>query len=161
MLELLTSLALKIKDIAYRLGLIADYTVEWGAPGENSKWHYRKWNSGYVELWGNFEQTVKSYTRNSWVVGSATLTPYPFPITEPIAQATARRIFTGGGAINFDYERTDYWSGIMNIYDNKTEVAAGTEANLEWYVHVIAQWKELGGVVRRLLNHSKRGWVVC
>lgn len=43
MLELLTSLILKVKDIAYNLGLIADYVVERGKSGN---WTYEKWSSG-------------------------------------------------------------------------------------------------------------------
>lgn len=48
MLELLTLLTNKVKAIAYKIGLIADYVVEQNATG---KLNYRKWNSGLIEAW--------------------------------------------------------------------------------------------------------------
>lgn len=136
MITLLNKLSTKVKDIAYKQGLIADYVVE---QGKSSNWNYRKWNSGKCELWGKFSQTQTAYAKNSWVVGSSSITGYPFTITNPIAQCSGRKIGTGIGLINYDYERTDYWSGIMIAVD--TDYASGTSMNCEWYVHVIANWK--------------------
>ena len=51
MLELLTLLINKVKDIAYKVGLIADYVVEQGTSGS---WVYRKYNSGIAECWGSY-----------------------------------------------------------------------------------------------------------
>lgn len=46
--EKLKDIALKIKDIAYKLGLIADYIVETKTSGN---WKYEKWNSGKYVAW--------------------------------------------------------------------------------------------------------------
>ena len=43
-----------LKDIAYKLGLIADYVIETGTSGI---WTYRKWNSGIAECWGTYTKT--------------------------------------------------------------------------------------------------------
>lgn len=45
MLELLKSLTIKVKDIAYKLGLIADYVVEQGS-------NYIKYSNGRLIQWG-------------------------------------------------------------------------------------------------------------
>lgn len=51
MLDLLKSLTIKVKDIAYKLGLIADFVVEQGI---SDIWTYKKWNSGIAECWGSY-----------------------------------------------------------------------------------------------------------
>ena len=114
----------------------ADYVVE---TGTHNLWKYVKWNSGRIELWGKFEQTVTSYTTNAWVIGHASLTNYPSGITNPIAVATCQKIGTGGGVICYDYERTDYWSGIANNFNGT--IAQGESRTISWYVYVNARWK--------------------
>ena len=49
MKHLLMLVVLKVKEIAEKLGLIADYVVEEGL--YNDYWYCRKWNSGVVECW--------------------------------------------------------------------------------------------------------------
>ena len=127
--------AVTVEGIHANLGQ-ADYIVEQDKGGN---WYYRKWNSGIVELWGSFTQSATAYAKNSFVVGSASLTGYPFAITEPIAQATGRKIGTGIGLINYDYERTDYWSGIMIAPE--MAYASGVTQSMSYYVHVFAKWK--------------------
>lgn len=46
--EKLKDIALKIKDIAYKLGLIADYIIEEGVSG---KWRYEKFKSGKLKAY--------------------------------------------------------------------------------------------------------------
>lgn len=127
--------AVTVEGIHANLGQ-ADYIVEQGKGGN---WYYRKWNSGIVELWGSFTQSATAYSKNSFIVGSASLTGYPFTITEPIAQATGRKIGAGIGLINYDYERTDYWSGIMIAPE--MSYASGVTQSMSYYVHVFAKWK--------------------
>lgn len=114
----------------------ADYVV---GTGTHNLWKYVKWNSGRIELWGKFEQTVTSYATNSWVIGHASLTNYPSGITNPIAVATCQKIGTGGGTVCYDYERTDYWSGIANNFNGT--IAQGESRTISWYVYVNARWK--------------------
>ena len=106
--------------------------------GTHNLWKYVKWSDGRIELWGKFEQTVTSYATNSWIIGHASLTNYPSGITNPIAVATCQRIGTGGGVICYDYERTDYWSGIANNFNGT--IAQGESRTISWYVYVNARW---------------------
>ena len=49
-----------LKQILYKLGLIADYVVEQGTDGI---WTYRKWNSGVAECWGAHDiYSITNYT---------------------------------------------------------------------------------------------------
>lgn len=114
---------------------IEAYVVE---TGTHNLWKYVKWSDGRIELWGKFEQTVTSYATNSWVIGHASLTNYPSGITNPIAVATCQKIGTGGGVVCYDYERTDYWSGIANNFNGT--IAQGESRAISWYVYVNARW---------------------
>lgn len=73
-----------LKEICYRLNLIADYVVERGTSGI---WTYRKWNSGIAECWGNSEYYTTQVT-SAWgsVYSSASNskgnTLYPFEFIE-------------------------------------------------------------------------------
>lgn len=127
----LKALLTKILD-----ALKADYIVE---QGTGNNWYYRKWNSGKVELWGYFSATYTSYATNAWIIGSSSLTAYPFTVSNPIAQATLEKIGTGGGIVTYDYRRTDYWNGVANGVNQS--IVAGTSRTITWQVYVIANWK--------------------
>lgn len=131
--------------------------------GTSGGWTYKKYLYGTVELWGYFSGTYTSYATNAWIVGSSSLTAYPFSITNPIAQATCEKIGTGGGIITYDYRRTDYWSGIANGINQS--VSAGTSRVIIWTVYVIANW---GGVIESikrffisLCPSQDWGWTIC
>lgn len=47
--NLFKNLAKKVKELEYKLGLIADYVVEIGTSGI---WTYEKWESGKAVCWG-------------------------------------------------------------------------------------------------------------
>lgn len=115
---------------------VMPYVVE---TGTHNLWEYVKWSDGRIELWGKFTQTVTSYATNAWIIGHASLTNYPSGITNPIAVATCQKIGTGGGVICYDYERTDYWSGIANNFNGT--IAQGESRAISWYVYVNARWQ--------------------
>lgn len=75
MQHLLMLIIIKIKEIAEKLGLIADYVVETGTSGI---WTYRKWNSGVVECWGYWFATNASGSRKALEV----YLPFAFSSTE-------------------------------------------------------------------------------
>ena len=64
-----------LKQILYKLGLIADYVVEQGTSGE---WTYRKWASGIAECWGYWFATNASGSRRALEV----YLPFAFSSTE-------------------------------------------------------------------------------
>ena len=74
MKELLTSLIQKVKEIAYRVGIIADYVIE---RGDANPFFYAKWNSGECELRGAIKQTTDSVK-----------TTLPFAVTHSTVQLT-------------------------------------------------------------------------
>ncbi len=116
----------------------ADYVVE---TSSNSYWRWVKWNSGRVELWGWFSQAnVSAYATNSFVIGSASVCPYPFTISEPRTIVSGQKINNGGCYVSYDYGRTDYWSGIANPTVGIT-IAQGTTATITWTCYVNARWK--------------------
>ena len=77
MKELLTPLIQKVKEIAEKLGLIADYVVEQGTSGI---WAYRKWNSGIAECWISTATSVIGSTASGALSGGyyAQLNSPPF-----------------------------------------------------------------------------------
>ena len=109
----------------------ADAITETGTSGN---WRYTKWSSGRVELWGKFSQTVTSDSSSQFIIGDSTTTAYPFAISDPITQATLNKIGTGTGYISYDYERTDYWSGIAV----PTFAVPSTSKAVTWQLYVNA-----------------------
>lgn len=121
-----------------KLDGIGDYVVE---TSSNSYWRWTKWNSGRVELWGWFSQAnVSAYATNSFVIGSASVCPYPFTISEPRTIVSGQKINNNGCHVSYDYGRTDYWSGIANPTAGIT-IAQGTVATITWTCYVNARWK--------------------
>jgi len=53
-LEKLKSFGQRIKALEYKLGLIADYTVE---VGQSGIWTYEKKASGIAKCWGEYIET--------------------------------------------------------------------------------------------------------
>lgn len=155
MLELLKSLIIKVKDIAYKLGLISDYVVEWGTSGI---WTYRKWNSGIAECWSKKANSLTGVVSPVALFGA--YYTYVPGISLPFEMIYDSMFVTGnarlGSGIGFLYGGANT-STTVNIY------VVGNQATTEILaqINVIGLWKELGGVVHRLLNHLKRGWIVC
>ena len=118
-------------------GISLIYIVETGTSGS---WRYVKWSDGRAELWGWFSQSVSAYATNSFVIGSASVTAYPFTITEPKTIVSGQRINNGGCYVSYDYGRTDYWSGIANPTVGIT-ITQGTTATITWTCYVNARWK--------------------
>lgn len=75
LLLLLKPLITKVKEIAEKLGFIADYVVEQGTSGI---WTYRKWNSGIAECWGYWNAANASGSRKALEINL----PFAFASTE-------------------------------------------------------------------------------
>lgn len=98
--EKLKDIALKIKDIAYKLGLIADYIVEEDIVTTKygtltTTWHYKKYNSGFVELVG--------HRTGSFVAGN--FAAWGSLYTAPISGA------------NFPFALKTLWGAECHVYD--------------------------------------------
>lgn len=99
-----------LKDIAYRLGLIADYVVETKTSG---LWSYTRWNSGQVEMRYVGEASFASgysirYTPVGWKISNVSddvKSPSIF-VTERYlgTNRSTDGVFTAGG---FGYDSTN------------------------------------------------------
>lgn len=107
--------------------------------GTSGGWQYAKWSDGRVELWGYFSQSATAYATNAFVIGSSSVTAYPFTITSPRTVATGQKIGTGGCIVTYDYGRTDYWSGIA--HGPLTSFPSGSTQTITWTLYVNARWK--------------------
>ena len=74
--SILNSITLKVKDLLYQMGLIADYVVE---QGSDDTWTYRKWNSGIAECWCKQSYTTTITTASGDLYRSAALTAPDYP----------------------------------------------------------------------------------
>lgn len=120
---------------------VVDYVTDQGTTGN---WNWRKWNSGRCELWGKFTQTVTSDASALFILGSSSVTPYPFAITNPMIQATCQKIGTGVGYISSLYEEADYWKGIAV----KLGGQPSTSEEIKWYLRIDAQLAPTRGAVK-------------
>lgn len=109
-----------------------DYVIE---EGNYDGWYIRKWESGKCEMWKYVTQTVTAYDTGAFILGSSSTTQYPISISSPMVQAYLRKAGTGGGYISYDYERTDYWSGIAFT---KASHPSGTSVEIKYSLYVLA-----------------------
>lgn len=145
--EKLKDIALKIKDIAYNFGLIADYVVEEDTiptkVGRGGYWKYRKWNSGEVDCW--YRQTWADYTLHcntayGYVyISSRMHIDLPFSIYEGTATIGLRGSgtdYAGSTALNED-KISFYWInpksyGSSGIYGPDGIVAVNIQIQGRW-----------------------------
>lgn len=130
-----------MKNILYKLGLIADYVVETGTSGI---WTYEKWESGKAVCWGRQQSTITS--GQIWVtpIYSAQITcpNYPFAfLTVPTETASvvdstnAAWIYKQAGQANANTttRATNYWAIKVNNFDANSTITVA--------YHVIGRWK--------------------
>ena len=132
-----------LKDIAYKLGLIADYVVETGTSGI---WVYQKFHSGIVKLWGKKTYTnlaISTSYANSHYRATLAIS-FPFTLTS-----------VDYGNVNVAGQGID-WASFKPIDNTKfnfywCNAASYTVTTGQATFHVIGKWKQLGGVVRHLI----------
>lgn len=132
-----------LRDIAYKLGLIADYVVETGTDGI---WTYRKWASGIAECWGGGSLTNGTYatTWNGMQAISVSI-PLPFAIKNGVMQLGLK---AGSG---YGWNALPLaWSDFILSATTQT-LGSQSSASISYSAYVVGLWKELGGVVRHLI----------
>lgn len=137
--EKLKDIALKIKDIAYKLGLIADYVVEHGTDGI---WTYRKWASGIAECWG--EQVENNGSFSAWGYLYAHDIPsvnFPSGLFEKVIIETAQAKQSGGNIVSsINSTGADFKTKASQITCIRGAGQSGT-ANFYAYRYAIGTWK--------------------
>lgn len=106
----LKDIALKIKEITYKLGLIADYDVEIGAASVGDDvWHYRKKASGYAECWAWVNRSCSGWAAWGYnYYANVAAINYPFEFEEIPIQTID--VTTGAGS----YWNVNYMNTVTN-----------------------------------------------
>ena len=128
-------LILILKEICYRLGLIADYVVEQGETGE---WAWRKWNSGKAECWTKNNGTTRtgSIAASAIMGGYYTYTiltlPFEFIYNTINVQANGQL----GTGLGFGFAGVNTSTSIaLYIFGNQAE------SRMTYNVYVTGKWK--------------------
>ena len=113
--------------------LSTDYVVEQGKRGD---WVYRKWNSGFVECYGELTASSISWIAYlSWGYYANWTVPYPFNIYDPKITANIR--YTGGSNVG--------WVANVNPYSDAaftaTIVRNGNTGQPTIYTNIVGRWK--------------------
>lgn len=128
------SIVAAINEIVGKLGI--DWIVEEGTSGI---WTYEKWASGKAKCWGKFTQNVSAYALGAFVVGSTSVSAYPFNfVSAPILTAMVQRVGTGGGYATYDYEKTNYANFIVN---GSSQTPVGTALDITAECYATGRWK--------------------
>lgn len=94
-------LILILKEICYRLNLIADYVVEQGTTGV---WIYQKWNSGWAECWTYSDISLAgAQTPTALLGGYWTYTDVVLPFEMTYSSITASANGKTGTGLGFGY----------------------------------------------------------
>ena len=132
-----------LKDIAYRLNLIADYVVETGTSGI---WKYEKWASGkavlngvYTLASGTFAATGSVYYRtvNNLLFPTDFFADVPYHVSGAIQMGNVGA-FSG-------------YTVTKNALNFSVLSAVSTARAVTFDFEVKGLWKQLGGVVRHII----------
>lgn len=137
MLDLLKSLIIKVKDIAYKLGLISDYVVEWGTSGI---WTYRKWNSGIAECWCRTIVAGVNYSTSFWggYEGKVATLTFPSGLFETLKYYNVITRTSNGNYVS--YTAAD----VTGLYVEAINSASGSRETMVC-AEAKGLWKALGG----------------
>lgn len=132
-------LATFIKQIAYKLGLIADYVVE---QGTISGWKYRKWNSGLAECWN-----LITWSSGNWVAWGnlfyselySPRTAFPFTFTKVPEVYPAFYPYSAEGWLATSVQVANTES--LGRYYIVRPTSTTSNANLCVSVYVVGKWK--------------------
>lgn len=138
--EKLKDIALKIKDIAYKLGLIADYIVETKTSGN---WKYEKWNSGKYVAWTTGHKTATGSSAGSSTIGY----DYTFKTTIPSGFKKVEHVSGHAGAkVDTGAFRWGAWTGWYWVDSSPTVLNLYTSGNYQnttigYSLKVTGTWK--------------------
>lgn len=138
MKELLTNIIKKIQQIAYKLGLIADYVVETGTDGI---WTYRKWNSGIAECWGVTSRATGTFTSHGigvYYMMNPLYTSLPSNLFKTVSHAIPTMLIAGGGIL---VPRTTTVT-VSSVGVSFVRIYGGDDSlDIEYAIEVKGRWK--------------------
>ena len=119
---------------AVPLGFLKDYIVEQGTSGI---WAYRKWNSGFAELWCSLSATYQ----NGSVLASAEVA-YPFTMTSAIAGIGSLNSYGGNaaGALPWN-QKLAYGSGACRMWVHSSGGGFASDTVVYGSAYIVGRWK--------------------
>ena len=138
-ISLLKDILIKVKELAYSLGLIADYVIEIGII---DGWIYRKWNSGLAECWRLYSCSVSKWSvwGNLYYAEIPSIS-YPLEFIEVPVQKVTFTTPAGSGwdcNCNNDVKST----GLMQIMRNNS---SGNSLSVRVHITVVGLWENMRG----------------
>lgn len=139
-LKLIKDLVLLVKEIAEKLGLIADYVVEQGTSGI---WTYEKWNSGKAVCWGTKTgnlSKISTYFNFHLYAFVDVAFPTGLFIEPPRAFPKMRIGTSGGGTIDIRYNGdSPITKDKLNVYGISEFSTANQPCKAD--IFAIGRWK--------------------
>lgn len=119
---------------AVPLGFLKDYVVEQGTSGIYA---YRKWNSGFAELWCSLSATYQ----NGNVLASAEVT-YPFAFTSAISGVGSLNSYGGNAANALPWNmKLAYGSTACRMWVHNSGGGFATDTVVYGSAYIVGRWK--------------------
>lgn len=115
--------------------LSADHIVEQGKKGI---WTYRKWDSGIVEVWGRWSETLTNYNTSNNYYGYTSTHSLPFKILDPVVTYTVR--VANGFAITASAFKYATYSSINTLQLYALSNLSGSQSTT-WVADIKGRWK--------------------
>lgn len=121
-LKPIKDLILLVKEIAEKLGLIADYVVEQGTSGI---WTYEKWNSGIAECWCTSNPTSSASGTEGGLYFQSVYVDFPSGlfVSAPSVTPTVHGNWIGGAWTGNGLTK-DKWHGYRWTSTSQTNTSA-------------------------------------
>lgn len=119
---------------AVPLGLLKDYVVEQGTSGVFA---YRKWNSGFAELWCSLSATHQ----NGYVLASTEVS-YPFAMTSAIAGVGSLNSYGGNAATALPWNvKLAYGPTACRMWVHSSGGGFATDTVVYGSAYIVGRWK--------------------
>lgn len=118
---------------AVPLGFLQDYVVE---QGTSDNWTYRKWSSGFVELWGYGTAT---YENGNVLAKELT---YPFALTSTLCGIGTLNSYGGNTAQSLPWNlKLAYGSAACKMWVHNPSGGFSTTSTVDASVYIMGRWK--------------------
>lgn len=119
---------------AVPLGFLKDYVVEQSTSGI---WAYRKWNSGFAELWCSLSATYQ----NGYVLASTEVS-YPFAMTSAIAGVGSLNSYGGNSATALPWNvKLAYGPTACRMWVHSSGGGFATDTVVYGSAYIVGRWK--------------------
>lgn len=106
--------------------------------GRDDTWTWRKWNSGIVEVWGRWSETLTNYSTSNNYHGYTSTHSLPFSILDPVVTYTVR--VANGFAIPASAFKYATYSSINTLQLYALSNLSGSQSTT-WVADIKGRWK--------------------